>query len=71
MYPNPASDVVNFDFANLDLASIKVTIYDSTGNVVDVVNNATSYPTYRLIKGVYIVVATDGSFTESKKLLVK
>jgi len=71
MYPNPVSDVVNFNFLNLNSSSIKITIYDSTGAVVDVLENVTSYPVHRLRKGVYIVVATDGSFTEHKKLLVK
>ncbi|WP_264531230.1 M43 family zinc metalloprotease [Flavobacterium sp. N502540] len=71
MYPNPASDVVNFNFANLNLADTKITIYDSTGNVIDIVKNTVSYPVNRLRKGVYIVVATDGSFTDTKKLLVK
>ena len=72
MYPNPASDVVNFSFKNLNSTSIKITIYDSTGNLVDVLqNNVTSYPVNHLRKGIYIVVATDGSFTENKKLLIK
>lgn len=72
MYPNPASEVVNFSFKNLNAPSIKITIYDSTGNLVDVLqNNVTSYPVSQLRKGVYIVVATDGSFTENKKLLIK
>ncbi|MNQ63700.1 Fibronectin type III domain protein [compost metagenome] len=71
MYPNPASDIVNFNFSNLNTSGIKITIYDSTGIVVDVLENVTSYPVHRLRKGFYIVVATDGSFTESKKLLVK
>ena len=71
MYPNPASDIVNFNFSNLNTSGIKITIYDSTGIVVDVLENVTSYPVNRLRKGFYIVVATDGSFTESKKLLVK
>ncbi|MFH6995736.1 M43 family zinc metalloprotease [Flavobacterium sp. FlaQc-48] len=71
MYPNPATDLVNFNFTNLNLASIKITIYDSTGGVVAVLENATSYPVYQLRRGIYIVVATDGSFTESKKLLIK
>ncbi|MBF4465538.1 M43 family zinc metalloprotease [Flavobacterium sp. LC2016-12] len=71
MYPNPASDIVNFNFSNLNTSGIKITIYDSTGGVVEVLENATSYPVNRLRKGFYIVVATDGSFTESKKLLVK
>ena len=35
------------------------------------VKNTLSYPVNRLRKGVYIVVATDGSFTDTKKLLVK
>ncbi len=71
MYPNPASDIVNFNFSNLNTSGIKITIYDSTGIVVDVLENVTSYPVHRLRKGFYIVVASDGSFTESKKLLVK
>lgn len=71
MYPNPASDIVNFNFSNLSTSGIKITIYDSTGGVVEVLENATSYPVNRLRKGFYIVVATDGSFIESKKLLVK
>ncbi len=72
MYPNPASDVVNFSFKNLNASTIKITIYDSTGNLIDVLqNNVTSYPVNHLRKGIYIVVATDGNFTENKKLLIK
>jgi hypothetical protein len=71
MYPNPATDVVNFEFSNLNAANIKITIYDHTGVVVAVLNNTVSYPVHQLRKGVYIVIATDGSFSESKKLLVK
>lgn len=71
MYPNPASDVVNFNFANIDVAKVKVSIYNSTGNLVDVVRNTTSYSVNSLRKGVYIVVATDGNFIEKKKLLVE
>jgi hypothetical protein len=71
MYPNPAYDIVNFTFTNIDVAKVKVTIYDSTGNIVEELHNTTSYVLGHLRKGVYIVVATDGKFIEKKKLLVK
>jgi hypothetical protein len=71
MFPNPASDVVNFSFNNLDISKIKITIYDSNGGVMDVLENTTTYSVNHLREGVYIVVATDGNFIENKKLLVK
>lgn len=71
MYPNPASDVVNFSFTNLDVSKIRITIYDSNGAIVDVLENTATYTVNNLRRGVYIVVATDGNFIEKKKLLVK
>lgn len=71
LYPNPASDVVNFNFNNIDVTKVKITIYNSTGNLIDIVRNTTSYSVNTLRKGVYIVVATDGNFIEKKKLLVE
>lgn len=71
MYPNPASDVVNFTFENIDVNKVKVLIYNSTGHLVDTVHNTTVYSLKYLNKGVYIVVATDGKFVEKKKLLVE
>lgn len=71
MYPNPASDVVHFNFGALDISKVKITIYDSTGNLVGAVHNTTSFSVNSLRKGVYMVIATDGKFTEKKKLLVE
>ncbi|URM39158.1 GEVED domain-containing protein [Flavobacterium anhuiense] len=71
MYPNPASDVVNFTFDNIDVNKVKVSIYNSTGHLVDTIHNTTVYSLKYLNKGVYIVVATDGKFVEKKKLLVE
>ncbi|OCB78589.1 M43 family zinc metalloprotease [Flavobacterium crassostreae] len=71
MYPNPASDVVEFSFNKLNLDKITLTIYTINGVVVDVVKKPTSYSVAHLAKGMYIVVATDGNFTETKKLVVK
>ncbi|WP_278021407.1 GEVED domain-containing protein [Flavobacterium ginsengisoli] len=71
MYPNPASDVVNFTFENIDINKVKVSIYDSTGHLIATMHNTTVYSLKYLNKGVYIVVATDGKFVEKKKLLVE
>ncbi|WP_070786754.1 M43 family zinc metalloprotease [Flavobacterium crassostreae] len=71
MFPNPASDVVQFSFNNLDTNKITLTIYNVNGVVVGTVKNVTTYSVSHLAKGMYLVVATDGNFVETKKILVK
>ncbi|WP_157812158.1 M43 family zinc metalloprotease [Polaribacter sp. ALD11] len=71
IYPNPASDIVEFNFNNLDASKITLTIYNISGAVVDVVKNASRYSVNHLAKGMYIVIATDGNFVETQKLLIK
>mgnify|MGYP006188496559 FL=1 len=71
MFPNPASDVVNFSFENINSANAVITIYNNNGVVIDIVRNTTSYTIKDLPTGIYHVILTDGSFKQSKKLLVK
>ncbi|HLU84239.1 MAG TPA: M43 family zinc metalloprotease [Vicingaceae bacterium] len=71
MYPNPASDVVKFNFNNLDVSNMTLTIYQINGAVIDVVKGVSRYSVSHLAKGVYIVMATDGNFVATKKLIVK
>jgi glutamine amidotransferase-like uncharacterized protein len=71
MYPNPATDVVNFNFENLDTNKVRISIYNSVGILVDTLHHTTVYSLKYLNKGIYIVVATDGNFIEKKKLLVE
>lgn len=71
MYPNPATDIVNFSFKNIEVSKVRIVIYNSSGALVSVINNTASFSVNSLIKGVYIVVATDGEFIEKKKLLVE
>jgi hypothetical protein len=71
MYPNPATNVVNFTFENVNEATAVLTIYNNNGVIIDTVRNASSYTLKNLPTGVYHVILTDGTFKQSKKLVVK
>jgi hypothetical protein len=71
MFPNPASDVVNFSFENVDSANAVITIYNNNGVVIDTVRNTSNYTVKNLPTGIYHVILTDGAFKQSKKLLIK
>jgi hypothetical protein len=71
MFPNPASDVVNFTFENINSTNAVITIYNNNGVVIDIVRNTSSYTIKNLPTGIYHVILTDGTFKQSKKLLVK
>jgi hypothetical protein len=69
--PNPASDVVNFTFKNIESTNLIITIYNNAGTLIDTVRNTTSYHVNHLPTGVYYVVITDGTLKQSKKLVIK
>jgi hypothetical protein len=71
IFPNPTSDVVNFSFGNIDAATLVITIYNNNGALIDTVRNTSSYNVKNLPTGIYYVVITDGTFKQSKKLLIK
>ncbi|MCC9070277.1 T9SS type A sorting domain-containing protein [Flavobacterium sp. F-65] len=71
IFPNPASDVVNFSFKNIDTTTLVITIYNNTGALIDTVRNTSSYNVKNLPTGIYYVVLTDGTVKQSKKLVIK
>ena len=71
MFPNPATDVVNFNFENVNIPTAVITIYNNVGAVIDTVRNTSSYTLKNVPTGIYHVVLTDGNFTQRKKLIVK
>ncbi len=71
MYPNPASETVNFSFTNMDTNKITTTIYNLEGAVIDVIKNPLSYSLKGLSSGMYLVVVSDGIFKQTKKLIIK
>ena len=71
IFPNPASDVVNFSFKNIDTTTLVISIYNNTGALIDTVRNTTSYHVNHLPTGIYYVVFTDGTLKETKKLVIK
>lgn len=71
MFPNPATNVVNFSFENINSETAVITIYNNNGVVIDTVRNTSSYTIKNLPTGIYHVILTDGIFKQSKKLLIK
>lgn len=68
MYPNPAKDVLYFDYYS-DNTTIKIT--DVTGKIVLNQILKSQINISNLNQGLYIVTVNDGNSTSSKKLIIK
>jgi hypothetical protein len=71
IYPNPASNNVNFSLNNENITSGTLYIYNSFGKLIDVVRNQSNYSVGHLPRGVYIVKLVDNSVEITKSLIVK
>jgi len=78
MYPNPASDVLNFDFSAMtNVDDVEISIFDMQGRQVKKVNQALSsadslsVDISSLLAGSYIVKAKSGDSVASKILIKK
>ncbi len=71
MYPNPAKDVVNFDYSGSTDELVKVEIFDAKGQLVNEVefSHKTQMNTTSLDAGVYFVKITTQTHTEVRKLI--
>jgi hypothetical protein len=70
IYPNPSSSKVSFVFANENIATGTIYIYNSLGELVDMIKNQSSYSVSHLAKGVYLVKFVNGSIEVTKRLIV-
>lgn len=73
LYPNPAKDLVKVGLGeNFDLNKVRITVTNLTGKVVSKVSfDANGINVSNLPAGLYVVTATDGENTVSKKLIKK
>ncbi|MCV9930157.1 M43 family zinc metalloprotease [Flavobacterium sp. LS1R49] len=72
IFPNPASDIVNFSFKNINTDdAMVITIYNNNGALIDTVRNTFNYDVKKLPTGIYYVLFTNGSIKQTKKLVVK
>lgn len=71
VYPNPVVDSFKVDAKGFDLGKTKVTIADASGKIVKSFNSQNSYDLSSFAKGVYVVTVTDGTKSETKKIIKK
>ncbi|MFA5620151.1 MAG: choice-of-anchor J domain-containing protein [Weeksellaceae bacterium] len=70
VYPNPALQSFNLNLpANFDKNNLKVTITNIAGQTMKTFSGVDAYDISNLPKGIYLVKATDGKYTETTKLL--
>jgi len=78
MYPNPANDLLNISFTESGFEeSVLVRIFDMSGRLVIERNaqanegsNLIIVETTELVSGIYLVQMRNGSFVETKRLIV-
>lgn len=71
IYPNPAQDVINIKLGN-NASKLKVTIYNTAGQLVLTSENKTSIDISGLLKGVYLLkVDQENATTIIKKVIKK
>lgn len=71
VYPNPATDHVNFKFGGLENEGFSINVYDSRGELVDVIKNKIYYSTDHLKKGVYLIQLIKTNGMETKRLVIE
>lgn len=73
MWPNPASDVLNFNFGEVAGEGVSINVYDIQGRKVagkpEAANATESIDIRHISAGVYIVEITKGDAKSSKKLI--
>ena len=74
LYPNPASDLVNFDIDNPNNADLTLTVYDVTGKIVKsetLQKNQTQINIKNLSKGIYLVEIKSKDWAGKQKLIIQ
>ncbi|ELR71172.1 Fibronectin, type III domain protein [Fulvivirga imtechensis AK7] len=71
LYPNPATNHVNFSIGSLESDNFSINVYDSRGELIDVIENKTYYATDHLKKGVYLMQLIKPSSTETSRLVIE
>jgi len=73
-YPNPASDIVNFDIANTNKVDLILNIYNLTGTLVKtemLKQNQQQINIGELSNGIYVVEIKSKEWTEKQKLIIQ
>ncbi len=70
VYPNPASDMVTFDFAKVDVRHTTIEMMDINGKLVKISNGTSTIDVSDLTNGMYIYKISDGSNVFLNKLFV-
>ena len=78
VYPNPFNPSTNIEFSVNQNAKIDLSIYNLNGQLVEIILNDFIYPgTYTInwdasnySTGMYLLVATNGNYSETKKLML-
>lgn len=81
IHPNPAADVVNFDFTLSKASKVVITVFDITGKAIEVIKDEQQFleagkhskrlNTSKLLPGVYFVNFKNESASETKKLVIQ
>jgi hypothetical protein len=72
LYPNPASDLINFELNNSSDKEMKADIYDIQGRLIETINiavNETTIDISRLEKGIYVLILSNEENTFTKKFI--
>jgi len=78
IFPNPASSIINIEYANTSFGSFKIDIIDVTGKTVSKIYDGICQPNQSFIfnsstlsKGVYFIKFTSEQAIETRKLIVE
>ena len=72
IYPNPASDYIQFSNYENDESGIKLSVYDLTGRKLDEVSNVSGkYSISHLTKGIYIIEVLIGKNRYTEKFIIE
>jgi len=72
LYPNPASDIINFELNNSSDKEMKADIYDIQGRLIETINiaiNETTIDISKLENGIYVLVLSNEENTYTKKFI--
>jgi hypothetical protein len=73
VYPNPATDIININLANLPAGDYAVELFDLLGNKVAVMNAANTgtivLPLGGIANGMYMLTVSSANFSQSYKVI--
>lgn len=70
VYPNPASDIVDFDFLNMDAVNVKIELLDMAGRVVAINQGTGTIDVSEIAPGAYLYKISAGQYVFTNKLMV-